>query len=141
MKEPDPSSFNVRKLRGRSVIEELHTPSIREPPLGPIHVHGAIQNSNVNGICLPPPINQSTPALFSSISPQSSSDLDTDQGDMIEETIKQVTWSVNQTLLKTSTGNPTSNLTKNNPQYDRIANRQSILYPHPSDVHTQTNTQ
>ena len=31
-KEPDPSSLNVRELRGRSVIEKLHTPSIRQPP-------------------------------------------------------------------------------------------------------------
>ena len=29
-KEPDPSSLNVRELRGRNVSEELHTPSIRQ---------------------------------------------------------------------------------------------------------------
>ena len=63
VKEPDPSSLIVRKLRGRSVSEELHMPSIRQPPPGPICVHGAVQNSKINGICLPPPINKSTPAL------------------------------------------------------------------------------
>ena len=40
-------------------------------------------------------MNQSTPALVSPILPQSSSDLDTDQGDIIDETIKQVVQSVN----------------------------------------------
>ena len=44
MKEPDPSSLNIRELRGRSVNEELHIPSIRQPPQGPIHVHDAVQN-------------------------------------------------------------------------------------------------
>ena len=43
-KELDPSSLNIRDLRGRSVNEELHMPSISHPPLGPICVHGAIQN-------------------------------------------------------------------------------------------------
>ena len=98
-------------------------PSIRKPPPGPIHVHGAVQNSKINGSCLPPPINQSTPMSVSSILPKSSSDLDTDQGDITDETIKQVAQSVNQMLLKTSTDNPTSNLTQNDPQHDRIPNR------------------
>ena len=102
---------------------------------------GAFQNSKINGICLPLPINQSTPALVSSILSQSSSDIDTDKGDIIGETIKQVAQLVNQTLLKTSTGNHTSNLTQNNSPQDRIANRQAILNPDPSDIHTQTNTQ
>ena len=109
MKEPDPSSLNVRWLRGRSVNEELHTTSIRQPHSGTIHVHGAVQDSSINGICLPPPINQCTSASVSSISPQSNSDLDTDQSKIIDETIKQVVQSVNQMLLKTTTGNPTSN--------------------------------
>ena len=61
------------------------------------------------------PIYQSTPVLLSSISPKSSSDLDTDQDDIIDETIKQVAQSVNQMLLKKSTGNPTSNLFQNDP--------------------------
>ena len=52
IQEPDPSSLNVRDPRGRSVNEELHMPSIGQPPPGPIHVHGAIQNSKNNDICL-----------------------------------------------------------------------------------------
>ena len=33
-KEPDPSSLNVRELKGRNVNEELHTPSVRQQPPG-----------------------------------------------------------------------------------------------------------
>ena len=92
---------------------------------------GTVQNSNINGICLPPPINQSTPALVRSVSPQSSSDLDTDQGESIDETIKQVAQSVNQLLLKTTTGssttgNSTSTLTPSNSSQDRTLDGQSI---------------
>ena len=65
----------------------------------------------------------------------------TDQGDNIDETIKQVAQSVNQTLLMTSTDNPTSNLSLNNLPYDRIPNRQSILDPNPSAIHTQSHSQ
>ena len=32
VKEPDPYLLNVRELRGRNVSEELHTPSIQQPP-------------------------------------------------------------------------------------------------------------
>ena len=65
---------------------------------------------------MPPlPVNQSAPVSISSILPQSSSDIDTDLGNIIEKTIKQVTQSVNQALLKTSTGNPISSLTQNDP--------------------------
>ena len=140
-KEPNPFSLNVREMRGRSVIEELHTPSFRQPPPSSIHVHGAVQNYKINGICLPPPINQSTPVLVSSLLPQWSSDLDTDQGDIISETIKQVAQSVNQTLSNPSTGIPTSYLTPNDSPHDRTPNRQSILNPNLSDIHTQTKTQ
>ena len=110
-KELDPTSLNVRELRGRGVSEVLHMPSIRQPASGPIHVHGAIQNSKLYGMCLPHPVNQSTPASIRSILPHSSLHLDKDQGDIIDETIKQVAQSVNQTLPKTSTGNPISTLT------------------------------
>ena len=95
----------------------------------------------VNGICFPPLINQNTPVLVSSNPLQSSLDLDTDKGDIINETVKQVVQSVNETLLETSTGNPTSQLTQNDLPQDRIPNRQSILDPNPSDIHTQNNTQ
>ena len=43
-KEPDHFFLNVRELRGRNVNEKLHTPSIRQPLPGPIHVHSTVQN-------------------------------------------------------------------------------------------------
>ena len=62
-------------------------PPIRQPSPGPTHVHGAIQNPKTTNNYLPPPISDSMPESISSISPQSSSDLDTDHGDMIEKNI------------------------------------------------------
>ena len=50
-------------------------------------MHSTVKNLGKN-IYLQPTINQSIPALFSTISPQSSSDLDTDQGEIIDETLK-----------------------------------------------------
>ena len=44
VRESYPSSLNVRELRGRDVNEELHTPSIRQPTPGPIHVHSTVRN-------------------------------------------------------------------------------------------------
>ena len=72
---------------------------IRQPSPCPTHVHGATQNTKATINYLPQPVSQSTQASISSISPQSSSDLDTDHGDMIDETIKQVRHTINQTLL------------------------------------------
>ena len=141
-KKPDPISLNVRDLRGRCVIEMLHTPSIRQLPSGLICVHGAIQISQLNGMCLPPPINQSTPASVSSILPQSSSELDTDQGDIIDKIIKQVAQSVNQTLLKTSTGNHISSLTQNDPHMTMLqTNRQSMTQIHVTFIQKQIHSQ
>ena len=37
VKEHYPSSLNISELRGRNVNEELHTPSIWQPPQGPIY--------------------------------------------------------------------------------------------------------
>ena len=88
-------------------------PPLDSHPQAQFCVHGAIQNSKITNICLPPPINQSTPASVGSILPQSSSDLDTDQGDIIDETIKQVTQSINQTLLATNVGSSTTNIAPN----------------------------
>ena len=48
VKEPDPSSLNVRELRGRNVNEELHTPSIRQLPPGPMHAQSIVQNWEKN---------------------------------------------------------------------------------------------
>ena len=94
----------------------------------------------VNGICLPPLVSQSNPVLVSSILLQSSSDLDTDQGVIIDKTIKQVAQSVNQMMLKTSTSNHINSLAQNDPPHDNITNRQSVHDSNPSDVHSQTNT-
>ena len=60
-------------------------------------------------MCLPPPVNQSIPALISSFLPQSSSYVDMNQGNIIEETIKQIAQSINQMLLKASTTNSPQN--------------------------------
>ena len=43
VKEPDPSIINVQELRSRNFNEELYTPSIRQPPCGPIHAPGTIK--------------------------------------------------------------------------------------------------
>ena len=59
---------NVRELKGRNVSEELHNPSIRQPPPGPICVHSTVNNLEKN-IWLPLPISQSTPASVSTILP------------------------------------------------------------------------
>ena len=140
-KELDPTSLNVWELRGRSVNEELCMSSIRQPPPGSICVHGAIQNSKVNDMCLPLPLNQSSLVLVSSISPQSSSDLDTDQGDIIDETIKQVAQSVNQTLLKTSTSNPISSLTQNDAHMTILqTGSQSMTQTQMTFIHKQIHT-
>ena len=49
-KELNPTSLNVKELGGRSVNEELHMPSITQLSPGQICVHGAIQNSTLNGM-------------------------------------------------------------------------------------------
>ena len=120
------------------VTKHIHCEKgLRQPPPGPRHVHGAIQNSKLNGICLPLPVNQSSLALVSSISPKSSSDFDMNQVDIIDETIKQVAQSVNQMLLKTSTGNAISSLTQNDPPHNIVTNIQTIYDSNPSDIHSK----
>ena len=115
VKEPDPSSLNVKELRDRSVNEKLHMSCIRQPPQAQYMCMVQFKIKKINGICLTPPINKSTPVMVSSILPQSSSDLDTDEGENIDKTIKQVAQTVNQMLLKTNAGNPTGNLTQVTP--------------------------
>ena len=66
-------------------------PPIRQPPPSPTCVYGAILDPEATDSCLPPAISQSTPASISSISPRSRLNLDTDHGDMIDETIKHIT--------------------------------------------------
>ena len=139
-KEPNPSLLNVRELRGRSINEESHTHSIRQPPPGQIHVHSVVQNPKIDSNCLPPPMNQSTPASVSTNSPQSSSDLDTDQGEMIDKTIKQVVQSVNQILLKTTTANAIGNSTLSDTSHDKTPDKQSAYSLNQSNGHKQTTT-
>ena len=66
-------------------------PPIRQPSPGPTHVYGAIQNPNTITKYLPPPVSQRTPVSSSSISPQSSLEIDANHGELIDETIKHVT--------------------------------------------------
>ena len=56
---------------------------------------------------LPPPTDQNTPALFTAISPKSNSNLDTNQGKTVDETLRKVTKIFNQTLLTARGGNLT----------------------------------
>ena len=136
MKEPDPSLLNIRELRDRSVNEELHTSSSRQPSPGPIHVHCTVQNlKKYIGICLPLPLNKTTPASVSIISPKSSSDIDTDQDEIIDETPKSV---VHQMLLKTTTSSPTSILNLHDTLHDKTPERKSVPALNPSDLHKHT---
>ena len=96
-----------------------------------------MQNSKLSGMCLPPPVSQSTPKSISSISSESRSDLDMDQGDIKDETTKQVAQPVSQTLLISSTGNPISTLTQNDPLHDNVTNVQSTHDSNPSTIHSQ----
>ena len=89
---------------------------------------------------LPPPINQSTPALVSTILPHSSSDLDTDQGEIIDKILKQVSQRVNKMLLKTTTGNPASNLDSSDTPHDNTSDRQSAPSLNTIDIHKHTTT-
>ena len=70
-------------------------PSIRQPPRPKYVCMVQFKIKKINGICLPPPINQSTQVLVYSILPESRSHLDTDQAEIIDETIRQVSQSVN----------------------------------------------
>ena len=94
---------------------------IRQPSPGPTHVQCVIQNPKATNYCLLPPISQSIPASFSSISPQSSSDLVTDHGDMIDKTIKHVTHIINEILLTSNVSNTTKNAS-NGPPHNNIPN-------------------
>ena len=72
--------------------------------------------------------------------PQSSSDLDTDQGDIIDETLKHIVQRVNQMLLKASTGRSSSNLDSSDTSHDNTQDRQSVSTLNTGDVHKHTNT-
>ena len=81
--------MNMPELTGRNVNEELHTTSIRQPHPGPIHVKGTVQTLDKKTLIYQP-ISQSTPASVSTISPKSSSYLDTDQGKALDEMLRKV---------------------------------------------------
>ena len=114
-KETDPSLLYVRELRGRGVNEESHMLPITQPSPGLSCVHGATQNPKAPNKCIPLPMSQSTPASIISISTQSNSDLDSHHGDMIDETIKQVLHTINQTLLTSNINNTRKNEVPNVP--------------------------
>ena len=109
-KETNPSLLYVRKLRGRNVNEESCTPhytAFSRPN------QCAWYNPKPKNHSSPStPVSQSTPASISSISPQSGLELDTNHGDMIDET----TQTLNQTLM-------TSN------QHSTYTNKDSMDHP------------
>ena len=80
-----------------------------------------LQTKNLS---LPPPISQSTPALITAISPKSSSNLYTYQGEAVDETLRKVVQTSNQTLLMTTGGKSNGNIGSNNDPYDKILDRQ-----------------
>ena len=123
-KEPDPSIINIQELRSRNINEELHAASIRPLPPGPVHVQNTVQTLDNKYLLLPPPINQSTPAPVTAISPRSSSDLDRDQGEAVDETLRKVAQMLSQPLLTTIGSTPNSNIGSNNDPYDKIMDRQ-----------------
>ena len=138
-KETDPSLLYVREPRGRSVNEESHMCPIRQPSPCQTHVHGANKNPKATNNCLPLPIIQSTPASITSISPQSSSDPDTDHGDMIDDTIKHVTPTINQTLMTSNVSNTCTNKTSNDP-YDNTPELHPSQDVNLHTIHIPTNT-
>ena len=101
---------------------------MRQPSPGPTIVHDTTQNSQTTNH-LPPIISQSTPASINSISPQSRSELDTNHGDMIDETIKHVTQTHNQ-ILMTSNQHSTNTLTQKRP-HDAPATTIPLTYNQP----------
>ena len=71
---------------------------------------------------------------------QCSVDLDTDQGEIIDEMLKQAVQTVNQTLLKITTGSPASNLDSRDTPHDNTSDRQSAPTLTTSDIHKHTIT-
>ena len=102
-KEIDPSLLYTRELRGRSVNEESNLLPIKQPP-SPTCKQSITNSPTTTNNSFPPSICQSTPEANSPTSAQSSSELDTDQGYMIDETIKQVMHILHQTILTCDIG-------------------------------------
>ena len=139
VKEPDPSSLNLRELRGRMSMRNYTHPPLDSYPR-PNTCAQYSSKFRKKCICLPLPINQSTLALVSTISLQLSSDLGTDEDEITDETIKQVVQTVAQTLLKTTRGSPTSNLNVSNTSHNYTSDRQSVPTLNTSDNHEHTTT-
>ena len=109
-------------------------PPIKKPSPHPTHAQSKNNNSTPRVNRLPPPICQSTPEASSSISTQSSSELDKDQGDMIDKTIKDVTHKLHQTIL-------TSDIGTSNPERTASASTsKSINMPSVTDIWTPAKT-
>ena len=125
MKEPNPSILNIKELRGRNVNEELHASSIRPLPPGPVCVQSTVQTLDKKK-----PQSTATnqpkypPALVTAISPKSSSNLDTDQDEAVNKTLRKVVKTFHQTLLMTIGGTPNSNRGSHNDPHDKIVDRQ-----------------
>ena len=75
--------------------------------------------------------------MVSTILPQSCSDLDTDQGKIINETLKHAAETVNQTLLKTTTGSHVSNLDSRDTPHDDTSGNQPPLQTQVMFINTQ----
>ena len=124
VKESDSSILNEWELRGRNVNEELHASSTTPLVPRPSTCTKNSKNLRQKKLSLLPPISQLTPALVSAVSPQSSSDLNTDQGKAVDETIGKVVELFNQTLLMTIGGIHNSNIGSKNDSHDKIVDRQ-----------------
>ena len=122
------------ELRGRNINEELYTPSIGQLPPGPIHVQSTVQMLVKKST----PISKRTPASVSTISPKSCSDLDTGQDEIINEMLRKVAQTFNQTLLMAMADNPTSNLDSNSVPHDSILDRQPAPTINTNDIQRQT---
>ena len=115
-KEPDPSLINVQELRGRNVKEELHTSSISPLPPGPIGVQSTLDKKTL------------------AYHP----DLDTNQGETIDGTLRKDANMFNQTLLITTGSIHNSNIGSNSDPHDGILDRQSASTFNINDFQKQT---
>ena len=102
-KQIDPFLLYIRELRGSSVIKESNLPPIKHPP-GPNHKWSITNSPTTTNNSLPPPICKNTLKANSMTLAHSNSELDTDQGDMIDKTIKQVMFILHHTILTSDIG-------------------------------------
>ena len=93
---------------------------MRPPPPGLVNVQNTVQTFENKNISLPLLFDHSAPAPVTTISPYSSSDLDTHQAEAVEETLSKVAQMFNQTLLTTTGGTPNCNTGSNNDLHEKI---------------------